>query len=40
MKNLYVLVGVGVFMLVGAYLFGVDGVVAIFKEIAAVLNTP
>ncbi len=33
MKNPYVLAGVAVFMLIGAYLFGVDGVIDMFKAI-------
>ena len=33
MKNPYVLAGVAVFMLAGAYLFGVDGVISLFKAI-------
>ena len=38
MKNPYVLAGIAVFMLVGAYLFGVDGVIEMFKAIAG--NAP
>ncbi len=33
MKNPYVLAGVAVFMLLGAYLFGVDGVISLFQAI-------
>ena len=33
LKNPYVLAGVAVFMLAGAYLFGVDGIVTLFKAI-------
>lgn len=33
MKNPYVLAGLAVFLLVGAYLFGVEGVVELFKAL-------
>ena len=37
MKNPYVLAGAAVFLLLGAYLFGVDGVVELFNALS---NTP
>ena len=37
MKNPYVLGGVAVFMLIGAYMFGVDGVIALFNAITGVV---
>lgn len=33
LKNPYVLAGAAVFMLIGAYLFGVDDVVELFKAL-------
>ena len=33
MKNPYVLAGIAVFMLIGAYLFGVEGVIDMFNAI-------
>ena len=33
LKNPYVLAGAAVFMLVGAYMFGVDGVVTLFQTL-------
>ena len=33
LKNPYVLAGIAVFMLIGAYLFGVDGVISLFNAL-------